>query len=91
MIPHHHTLKSFDDDADTATVELKLEERQIEINLLDDIGKTVHGAEVEGGFSRTVRLEVRKGVLKILVYPANTDDPIHYELGLEDHAPRLVE
>lgn len=84
-----HTIKSYDNSSDTAEIEIAIGDHIVEINLIEDHGKTSNGAEVDEGYCRTVRLEVRNGELLVMIYPTNTDDPTNIRLAMDDLAPRI--
>lgn len=86
-----HTIKSYDDDADTCELEVQMNDRDVEINIPGDVGKTMNGAVVDDGYCRTVRIEVRENVLKVMIYPVQCDEPMIVDVAFNDFAPRVVE
>lgn len=90
-IPFKHTIKSYDDYADTCELEIQMNDREVEINMPGDVGKIMNGAAVDDGYCRTVRIEVRENVLKVLIYPVQCDEPMIVEVAFNDCSPRVVE
>lgn len=86
-----HTLMSHDDDEDTTKIVIVREDRQIDIHMIEDEGKVINGAEVEEGYCRTVRIEVKDNVLKVMIYPVQCDEPMIVNVAFDDNAARVVE